>query len=131
MRKSPRGRKSYWRSGRVRTTWTSRSPAGGGGAAGAPGGACGATSPHRPGGGGGRGGRRVGRARAPARGEVRGDVGARRAAEARARVVPAEPAARRVRVRVVAVASELGEVDATHERDLLVDDHELLVMAVQ
>ena len=36
----------------------------------------------------------------------------------------------RVRIGVVAVAGERGEVDAADERDLVVDDHELLVVAL-
>jgi hypothetical protein len=36
-----------------------------------------------------------------------------------------------VGVRVVAVAAELREVDAADERDLVVDDHELLVVAME
>ena len=60
-----------------------------------------------------------------------GDVGDDRAAQARAGVVPAEAPARGMRARVPAVAAEVGEVDAADEGDLVVDDHELLVVAVQ
>ena len=50
--------------------------------------------------------------------------------DAARRVVPAEPAAHRVLAGVVAIAAERGDVDTADERDLAVDDHELLVMAV-
>ena len=59
-----------------------------------------------------------------------GDVRDRRPAHARGRVVPAERAAIRVVARVEPVAAERGQVDPADERDLAVDDHELLVVAV-
>ena len=54
-----------------------------------------------------------------------------RAAQQRARVVPADRLLLvRVRAGVVAVARERREVDAADEGELVVDDHELLVVAV-
>ena len=66
----------------------------------------------------------------PAQREVGGDVADDRAAQARARVVPADALAVRVLARVVAVAGQRGQVDPADERDLVVDDHDLLVVAV-
>ena len=54
-----------------------------------------------------------------------------RAAEDGRDVVPAEASPRRMPGAVETVAREIREVDAAHERQLVVDDHELLVMAVQ
>ena len=45
-------------------------------------------------------------------------------------VVPAQAAAHLMVAAVEAVAAERGDVDAADERDLVVDDHELLVVAV-
>ena len=59
-----------------------------------------------------------------------GDVGDRRAAQPDRGVVPAQWATRRVVGAVVPVAFERGEVDAAHERQLAVDDDDLLVVAV-
>ena len=58
------------------------------------------------------------------------DVGDRRALDARADVVPADVRARRVVAPVEAVARLGGEVDAADERDAVVDDDRLLVVAV-
>src|SRR5205085_7301196 len=66
----------------------------------------------------------------PAKREVIGHVCDRGAPYERDRVVPAVGAARRVLARVEAVALERRQVDAADERELTVDDHELLVMAV-
>ena len=59
-----------------------------------------------------------------------GDVGRDRALETCACVVPPERVARRVEAVVEAVACERGEIDPADERDAVVDDHELLVVAV-
>jgi hypothetical protein len=62
---------------------------------------------------------------------VRGDVAHDRPAQQRGRVVPADRLLLvRVLARVVAVARERREVDAADEGQLVVDDHELLVVAV-
>jgi hypothetical protein len=53
-----------------------------------------------------------------------------RAFQAHAGVVPPEPAARRVVAVIEPVPRERREVDAANERDAVVDDDELLVMAV-
>jgi hypothetical protein len=45
--------------------------------------------------------------------------------------VPAEPVAARVVVRIQPVAAQGGQVDPAHERRLVVDDDELLVVAVE
>ncbi len=66
----------------------------------------------------------------PAQREVRGDIRHRGAVQARAHVVPAEPAAGGVALGVVAVTAEVGHVDAPDERRVPVDDHDLLVVAV-
>jgi hypothetical protein len=58
-------------------------------------------------------------------------VGDDRAAQHRQRVVPADVATRLVRGRVVAVSGVRRQVDAADEGDPVVDDDELLVMAVQ
>ena len=68
---------------------------------------------------------------APAQREVIVDVGDRGAAQARPDVVPAEPAPRRVVARVEPVAGVVGHVDSADERELAVDDHGLLVVAVE
>ena len=68
---------------------------------------------------------------APAQREVRGHVGDRGAAQPGADVVPAQPPPRRVIGGVVAVAAEVGHVDAAHERDPAVDHDGLLVVAVK
>ena len=60
-----------------------------------------------------------------------GDVCDGRAADPGRRVVPAERIARRMLVRVEPVAVVRGQVDAADEGELAVDDHELLVMAVE
>ena len=67
----------------------------------------------------------------PAEREVILDVGERGSAQARADVVPAEPAPRRMVARVEPVAGVVGHVDAADERDFAVDDHRLFVMAVE
>ena len=67
----------------------------------------------------------------PAQREVIVDVGHHRAAQARAHVVPAEPAPGGMVARVEPVAGVVGHVDAADERDLAVDDHGLLVVAVE
>jgi len=46
-------------------------------------------------------------------------------------VVPAEGGARRVVLRVAAIAGEGGPVDPADERDSVVDDNRLLVVAVE
>ena len=66
----------------------------------------------------------------PAQTEVLGDVRDDRTAKEQRGVVPADGAARDVLVRVPAVAGVVGEIDAADERDAIVDDHELLVVAV-
>ena len=83
-------------------------------------------------------GRRVGRPLqrlagqlAPAQREVIVHVGDRRPAQAGADVVPAEAPARWMVARVEAIARVIGHVDATHERDLAVDDHRLFVVAME
>lgn len=60
-----------------------------------------------------------------------GNVGDDRAAQPRAGVVPADATARRVPRGVPAVAAEVREIDAPDEGDLVVDDDDLLVMAVE
>src|SRR5579863_3018193 len=52
------------------------------------------------------------------------------ARDARGNVVPPESRTHRMVIGVEPVATEIGEVDAADERDLAVDDHELLVVAV-
>ena len=96
----------------VRTTWTVLvpSPSSGAGTTG--------------------GGRRLARDLVPAHAEVVGDVGDRRALDPHADVVPAELAPGRVAGGVEAVAGLVGQVDAVDERDLVVDDDRLLVVAV-
>ncbi len=59
-----------------------------------------------------------------------GDVGDDRAFEPNARVVPAHAPARPVVAVVESPAGERREVDAADEGDAVVDDHELLVVAV-
>ena len=59
------------------------------------------------------------------------DVGDRGAAQARADVVPAEPAAGRMVAGVEPIAAVVGHVDAADERDLAVDNDGLLVVAVE
>ena len=67
----------------------------------------------------------------PAQREVGGDVAHDRPAQLGGGVVPADPVGLvRVAAGVVAVAGQRGQVDAADERDLVVDDHELLVVAV-
>ena len=74
---------------------------------------------------------RLARGRLPAQREVRGDVAHDRAAQQAGRVVPADLLLLvRVLGGVVAVAGQRRQVDAADERDLVVDDHELLVVAV-
>ena len=68
---------------------------------------------------------------APAQREVVVDVGDRGAAQARADVVPAEPAARRMVTGVEPIAAVVGHVDTADERDLAVDNDGLLVVAVE
>ena len=69
--------------------------------------------------------------RLPAQREVGGDVAHDRPFQQRAGVVPADLLLLvRVLVGVVAVAGQRREVDAADERQLVVDDHELLVVAV-
>ena len=60
-----------------------------------------------------------------------GDVGDDRAFEAKGRVVPADAGTRLVRIRVATVACQVGQVDPPDVGDAVVDEHELLVMAVQ
>ena len=67
---------------------------------------------------------------APAHAEVRRDLRDDRALDERAGVVPAERAAVRMPGRVEAVACEIRQVDPSDEGSRVVDDHELLVMAV-
>ena len=67
----------------------------------------------------------------PASVEVPRDVGDDRTLEPQRGVVPAEPFAARVVVRVQPVAGQGGQVDPAHERRLVVDDDELLVVAVE
>ena len=59
-----------------------------------------------------------------------GDVRDCGTSQQRRRVVPAMRAARRVVAPVEAVALQRRQVDPTDERQLAVDDHELLVMTV-
>jgi hypothetical protein len=61
---------------------------------------------------------------------VRGDVGDGRPRDAAGGVVPAQAAAHRMLAGVEAVAAQRRDVDAADERDLAVDYHELLVVAV-
>src|SRR5471032_1481570 len=68
---------------------------------------------------------------APAHREVAGDVGDRRPTDTCARVVPADLAASRMSSTVKTVARLMGEVDPADERDPVVDDDRLLVVAVQ
>ena len=60
-----------------------------------------------------------------------GHVGDSGSAQPGGHVVPAERPAGAVRAGVVAVAAVVGEVDAPDERQLAVDHHGLLVMAVE
>jgi hypothetical protein len=62
---------------------------------------------------------------------VLGDVRHDGPLEPYCRVVPAEAAAARVLARIEPVARQVGQVDPADERDLVVDDDELLVMAVE
>jgi len=68
--------------------------------------------------------------RLPALRHVTGHVGHRRPAQPGGDVVPAEAPPRRMRGRVVAITAEVGDVDAAHEGDLVVDHDDLLVVAV-
>src|SRR5439155_3350374 len=68
---------------------------------------------------------------APAEEEVLGDVLDGGAAQEGRGVVPPDARSSRMDRRVEAVAGERGEVDPADERDGVVDDDELLVMAVQ
>ena len=67
----------------------------------------------------------------PARVEVARDVADDRAFEPHRRVVPAEPVAGRVIVRVEPVSRQRSQVDPADERGLVVDDDQLLVVAVE
>ena len=66
----------------------------------------------------------------PPKTEVVGDVGDHWALETNGGVVPADPAPRRVLLAVVRVTAVVRQVDATHERDAVVDHDRLLVVAV-
>ena len=68
---------------------------------------------------------------APAQDEVPRHVGDGRSSDDGRDVVPAEAPARGMTRPVEPVAGEIGEIDAAHERQLVVDDDELLVMAMQ
>ena len=67
----------------------------------------------------------------PTRVEVPRDVADDGTLETHGGVVPAEPVAGRVLVRVEPVARQGGQIDPAHERRLVVDDDELLVVAVE
>ena len=69
--------------------------------------------------------------RPPALSEVVVDVAHRGSPDSRADVVPAEAPAGRMVGGVVAVAGVVGDVEASDERDFAVDDHGLLVVAVE
>ena len=75
-------------------------------------------------------GQRIAADLAPPEPEVRADVGDDRAFEPEARVVPAEPVARRMDAVIESLPAERRQVDAADERNAVVDDHELLVVAV-
>ena len=62
---------------------------------------------------------------------MRGDVGHGRPAQAGGDIVPAELTASMVLLGVETVASGVGHIDPADERQLTVDDHRLLVMAVE
>ena len=107
-----RGTKSYWRSGSVRTTWTSTSPAGAGGRRAA----------RRP-------ARRVTSLQRPAKCAATSATAGPRRRE----VASCQPSRPRAGWAFVSYRSppSSGQVDPADERDLVVDDHELLVVAVQ
>ena len=67
----------------------------------------------------------------PAHREVRRDVAHRRSAENAGHVMPAQAAASRVPRLIEAVAGEIGQVDPADERDLVIDDHQLLMVTMQ
>src|SRR2546430_2526329 len=67
----------------------------------------------------------------PPQREVRGHVADGWALQPRGRVVPAEPPAGRMRGRVEPVAAESRQVDPADEGDPPVDDHKLLVVAME
>ena len=46
-------------------------------------------------------------------------------------VVPPHLLAQRVGGQIEAICGDVGEIQSTHERDLVVDDHDLLVVGVQ
>ena len=73
---------------------------------------------------------RLARHLVPAHAEVCRHLLHDRSGDERRGVVPAERAAVRMARRVQAIAREVGEVDAADEGALVVDDHELLVVAV-
>src|SRR5512133_2680204 len=66
----------------------------------------------------------------PAHPKVLGDVADSRPFDFRARVMPAETCARRVCVRVIAIARFGGEVDPADKGHAIVDDDRLLVVTV-
>ena len=68
---------------------------------------------------------------APALPKMRHDVGHHRPRRAHRGVVPAVGVAGRVTRRVPAVGAQRGQVKAADERDLVVDDQQLLVVAVE
>lgn len=63
--------------------------------------------------------------------EVGADVGDSGTAQAGGCVVPSEPPMHGMSALIEAISTEGGEIDAADEGDLVVDDDELLVMAVQ
>jgi hypothetical protein len=69
--------------------------------------------------------------RLPALSEVTSDIADRRPAQPCRDVVPAHPSTRRMLRCVVAIATEVRQVDAADEGDLVVDHDELLVVTVQ
>ena len=66
----------------------------------------------------------------PPQPEVLGDVGDHRPLEPNARVVPPQPPSRRMVAPVEAVAGERRQIDPADVRDAIVDEDELLVVAV-
>src|SRR5207302_4382684 len=68
--------------------------------------------------------------RAPAGGEMVRDVRDQRSPNLKREVVPAEAAGVRMAAQVITIAVAISEVESPDECQLVVDDHELLVVAV-
>src|SRR5579884_75027 len=62
---------------------------------------------------------------------MRADVTYGRTSRPSSDVMPAEPSLRRMAARVVPVSGKVGHVDAADERQLVIDDDRLLVVAME